>query len=169
LPPPVNFTQEKPIKAVKILGEELVVYRDKRGSTGWSENIARIGWLPWRMGEVDDEGICCPYHGWKFDSAGKLPGAAGGAGKQHVQGPDQTCRLSSGDTGWIDFRLLGPEPQPFVAAMGCAGLGKWQALDRQGIDSSTVIGCNRWRIRWTRRICFGLHGDTAHLAPRVKQ
>jgi 5,5'-dehydrodivanillate O-demethylase len=34
-----ELTEEKPIRAVKILGEELAVYRDKKGTTVWSGTL----------------------------------------------------------------------------------------------------------------------------------
>jgi len=128
-----ELTQGKPIKAVKILGEELVVYRDKRGQHGLVGEHCPHRLASLAYGRVDDEGFVARITAGNL-TVRQMPGAAGGAGKQHVQGPDQTCRLSSGDTGWIDFRLLRSGAAAFVAAMGCAGLGKWQALDRQGID-----------------------------------
>ena len=66
-----GIDRRKPIKAVKILSEELVVYRDKTGRYGLvgehcSHRLASLAY-----GRVDEEGIRCPYHGWKFDHAGK--------------------------------------------------------------------------------------------------
>lgn len=63
--------RNQPIKAVTLLGERLVLFRDAQG---------RLGLLPERCphrgttlthGIVDEEGIACPYHGWKFDRRGR--------------------------------------------------------------------------------------------------
>ena len=66
-----EFTEEKPIRPVKILGEELVVYRDKKGNYGLVGEHCPHRSASLAYGRVDDEGIRCPYHGWKFDCTGK--------------------------------------------------------------------------------------------------
>ena len=53
---------------MKILSEELVVYRDKKGKYGLvGEHCPHCSALL-AYGRVDEEGIRRPYHGWKFDS-----------------------------------------------------------------------------------------------------
>src|SRR5574341_55352 len=72
-----ELTEERPIKAVRILGEDLVVFRqppqaaDRAASYGLVAERCphRSASLAW--GRVDAEGIRCPYHGWKFDRAGR--------------------------------------------------------------------------------------------------
>jgi 5,5'-dehydrodivanillate O-demethylase len=66
-----ELTDDKPIKAVKILNEELVVYRDKVGKYGLVGEHCPHRSASLAYGRVDEEGIRCPYHGWKFDYAGK--------------------------------------------------------------------------------------------------
>src|SRR5258706_11179172 len=66
-----ELTDEKPIRPVKILGEELVVYRGKKGNYGLVGEHCPHRLASPAYGRVDDEGIRCPYHGWKFDGAGK--------------------------------------------------------------------------------------------------
>ena len=66
-----ELSDDKPIKAVKILNEELVVYRDKVGRYGLVGEHCPHRLASLAYGRVDEEGIRCPYHGWKFDYAGK--------------------------------------------------------------------------------------------------
>ena len=42
-----------------------------KGVTGSSVSSARIAAPRSAFGRVDEEGIRCPYHGWKFDCTGK--------------------------------------------------------------------------------------------------
>lgn len=56
---------------VRLLGEDLVAFRDSEGRVGLLSE-----WCPHRraslyMGRVEDGGISCVYHGWKFDVTGK--------------------------------------------------------------------------------------------------
>jgi phenylpropionate dioxygenase-like ring-hydroxylating dioxygenase large terminal subunit len=65
-----ELTEEKPIKAVKLLGEKLVVFRLHPGPGGSTPRYGlvaeqcrhRLASLAY--GRVDHEGIRCPYHGW---------------------------------------------------------------------------------------------------------
>ena len=66
-----ELTDEKPIRAVKILGEELVVYRDRSGNYGLVGEHCPHRLASLAYGRVDEQGIRCPYHGWKFDGTGK--------------------------------------------------------------------------------------------------
>ena len=76
-----ELTEEKPIKAVKVLGEELVVYRDKSGRYGMvAEHCPHRG-ASLAYGRVEAEGIRCAYHGWKFAASGRCRVHAA---RQHV-------------------------------------------------------------------------------------
>ena len=68
--PASALTDEKPAKRVKIMCEELVVYRDRQGGYGCvGEHCAHRG-ASLAYGFVEDEGIRCAYHGWKYDASG---------------------------------------------------------------------------------------------------
>jgi nitrite reductase/ring-hydroxylating ferredoxin subunit len=55
---------------VRLLGEDLVVFRDGQGRPGllYAHCVHRGASLFW--GRVEDDGIRCCYHGWKFDVEG---------------------------------------------------------------------------------------------------
>ena len=55
----------------KVLGEDLIVFRDKQGRPGVvAERCAHRGSSLF-YGRVEDDGIRCCYHGWKFDVQGR--------------------------------------------------------------------------------------------------
>ena len=58
-------------KKVKLLAEEIVVFRDKKGRVGALElHCAHRGTsLEW--GRVEAEGLRCCYHGWLYDAQGR--------------------------------------------------------------------------------------------------
>lgn len=66
-----ELTAEKPILRVTLLGEKLVLYRDTRGNYGLVGEQCPHRLASLAYGRVDDEGIRCPYHGWKFDATGR--------------------------------------------------------------------------------------------------
>jgi phenylpropionate dioxygenase-like ring-hydroxylating dioxygenase large terminal subunit len=56
---------------VKLLGERLVAFRDSEGRYGLvDEFCAHRGASLW-FGRVEEGGIRCPYHGWKYDVTGQ--------------------------------------------------------------------------------------------------
>ncbi len=72
---PVGVSREitsggKP-RQVKIMGEDLVLFRDVRGRLGLLENHCSHRLTSLAYGRVEDGGIRCPFHGWLFDAEGQ--------------------------------------------------------------------------------------------------
>src|SRR6202050_2249027 len=56
---------------VKLLGERLVAFRDTQGRVGvMDEFCAHRGVSLW-FGRNEENGLRCPYHGWKYDVTGQ--------------------------------------------------------------------------------------------------
>ena len=163
-----ELNEEKPIRAVKILSEELVVYRDKKGGYGLVGEHCPHRLASLAYGRVDEEGIRCPYHGWKFDATGRCL-------EQPAEPPESTFKTRITHVaypvvllGGLLFAYLGPEPKPL--------LPRWDVLvwqnGKRWILKESIIECN-WLQPMENSVdpshLFWLHGDTAHLAPRVKK
>src|SRR5262249_25276970 len=107
-----ELTEEKPIRGVKILGEELVVYRDKKGNFGLVGEHCPHRSASLAYGRVDEEGIRCPYHGWKFDCTGRcLEQPAEPAGST-LKGRIKTVAYPVQCLGRAHFAHLRPRPPP---------------------------------------------------------
>src|SRR5438309_3842480 len=62
---------EAQVRSVRVLGEDLVLYRDRSGGVGLlQERCPHMG-VPLVYGIPEPEGLRCCYHGWMFDSAGQ--------------------------------------------------------------------------------------------------
>jgi len=58
-------------QAVKVLGEQLVLFRDVNGRLGLlGEHCAHRG-ASLEYGDIEEGGLRCPYHGWLFDIHGQ--------------------------------------------------------------------------------------------------
>jgi nitrite reductase/ring-hydroxylating ferredoxin subunit len=55
---------------VKLLGEELVAFRDTAGRVGLIEEFCPHRLASLFLGRNEEHGLRCVYHGWKFDVAG---------------------------------------------------------------------------------------------------
>src|SRR5262249_45739756 len=57
--------------AIRILGEDLVLFRDPNGRPGLLGQYCPHRGTSLEYGDVEDGGIRCPYHGWLFDVRGQ--------------------------------------------------------------------------------------------------
>ena len=98
---------ERPRK-VRVLGEDLILFRDKSGRPGLVTPRCAHRGAPLYYGKVEDQGIRCPYHGWLFDTEGRCldqpcePG--GGPARHRVRQPWYPLQERYG----LVFAYLGP-------------------------------------------------------------
>ncbi len=59
-------------KRVKLLGEDLVAFRDSDGRPGLIANACPHRGAPLMYARNEECGLRCVYHGWKFDVQGTL-------------------------------------------------------------------------------------------------
>jgi phthalate 4,5-dioxygenase oxygenase subunit len=57
---------------VRLLGEDYVAFRDSNGKVGLLEELCMHRGASLALGRVEEGGIRCLYHGWKFDVAGTV-------------------------------------------------------------------------------------------------
>ena len=65
-----QVTEESPTAFVRILGEDLVLFRDKSGRVGLLADHCSHRGASLLYGRVEERGIACAYHGWLYDTAG---------------------------------------------------------------------------------------------------
>src|ERR1700704_5524793 len=56
---------------VKLLGERLIAFRDTQGRIGLIEEFCAHRGVSLWFGRNEENGIRCPYHGWKYDVSGR--------------------------------------------------------------------------------------------------
>jgi hypothetical protein len=62
---------ERPVKAVRLLGEDLVLFRDPQGRYGLLERHCPHRGADLAYGRLEDGGLRCAFHGWLFDASGR--------------------------------------------------------------------------------------------------
>jgi 5,5'-dehydrodivanillate O-demethylase len=60
-----------PIKPIRLMGENLVLYKDKGGTYGLVDRHCPHRRADLAYGWVEDRGIRCSYHGWLMDETGQ--------------------------------------------------------------------------------------------------
>jgi 5,5'-dehydrodivanillate O-demethylase oxygenase subunit len=66
----VELTDEQPTKYVRILGEDLILFKDKSGNVGLIQDHCAHRGASLLYGRVEERGIACAYHGWLYDTKG---------------------------------------------------------------------------------------------------
>lgn len=162
-----ELTDAKPIKAVRLLGEDLVLYRDKKGGTGLVAKHCPHRRASLAYGRVDEEGIRCPYHGWKFNAAGKCLETPAEPANSPLKDRIRQPAYPIEKLGGLLFAYLGPAPAPL--------LPRWDVLawerGKRWIDVQSVLRCN-WLQAMENSVdpahLFWLHGVSGHLAKAVE-
>ncbi len=67
----VSEFDRNPVKAVRLMGEDLVLYRDLSGTFGLVDRQCPHRRADLSYGFVEACGIRCNYHGWQFDENGR--------------------------------------------------------------------------------------------------
>ena len=113
---PVWFSDDltsKPVP-VRLLGEDLVLFRDGSGKTGLLARACPHRGAALTLGRVEEDGIRCCYHGWKFDAAGRcLETPAEPEDSPLKESIRQRAYLTSEIAGLV-FAYMGPDPAPEI-------------------------------------------------------
>jgi 5,5'-dehydrodivanillate O-demethylase len=132
-------------KRVRLLGEDLVLFKDRSGKLGLVGEFCPHRRASLAYGIPTENGIRCPYHGWQFDASGRcieqpnepesLPRA--GRGGSSFRDKVSATGYPVETLGGIVFAYLGPQPAPL--------LPRWDGLVGNNtirMMGWTVIPCN---------------------------
>ena len=62
---------QRPLKAVRLLGQDLVLFRDGGGHWGLLDRDCPHRGADLKFARHEADGIRCPFHGWKFAADGR--------------------------------------------------------------------------------------------------
>ena len=125
---------------VKILGEKLLAFRDTSGKLGLiDEFCAHRGVSLW-FGRNEENGLRCPYHGWKYDTTGQcvdLPSeGADGPMCKRIKLKSYPC-IEIGDTVWA---YMGPPAlQPPLPALEWVSVAPERRFVSRRIQESNYL------------------------------
>ncbi len=134
----------KPTKAVRLLGEDLVLYRDKRGRPGLIGPQCAHRRMSMMLGIPDNDGLRCPYHGWLYGKDGKCLEQPYETAEDPTSSFKDRIRMLAYPVqalGGLLFAYLGPEPAPLIP--------RWELFVRDGVlrdIGAAVIPCNWLQI-----------------------
>ena len=135
--PSAELNADNPTKEVRILGEDLVLYRDAKGTLGLIEPSCAHRKANLSYGIPEDNGIRCAYHGWIFNETGQCvdqPSEPEGSKfKDKVRIKAYPVQEKAG----VVFAYMGPSPAPL--------LPRWDLLEWDNVERWVIameLPCN---------------------------
>jgi phenylpropionate dioxygenase-like ring-hydroxylating dioxygenase large terminal subunit len=135
-------------KFVKILGEELVAFRDKRGRVGVLDAHCAHRGASLEYGRIEENGIRCCYHGWLYAVDGtclERPGEPPEGGPRNpVVQPGYPAR----EYGGLVFAYMGPpEKEPHFPRFDILEQPGWELFGYRNVSRGAVAECNWLQIQ----------------------
>jgi 5,5'-dehydrodivanillate O-demethylase len=111
---PAIQLDENPVQPVRLLGEDLVCYRDGSGEIGLVGDRCPHRAFKLEYGVPEENGLRCPYHGWLFNAGGQCT-------QQPLEPPTSTfkdrIKITSypvQEMGGLLWTYMGPTPAPLL-------------------------------------------------------
>jgi nitrite reductase/ring-hydroxylating ferredoxin subunit len=142
----------RPVKAVRVLGQDLVLFRDGSGAWGLLDANCPHRQADLSFGRREEDGLRCPFHGWKFAVDGRcLETPAEPTGSKLCERVRQRAYPLVEKAGVL-FAWLGNEgttPPPFPA-FDCFNAPSTHSFAFKGL----------WNANWLQAVEVGI--DPAH-------
>ena len=141
---------ERPLAPVRLLGEDLVLFRDEAGHLGLIERHCPHRGVDLTYGRLEDGGLRCPFHGWLMATDGRcLEQPAEPVGSRAHEKIRTTCYPVEERNG-IVFAYLGPGTPPPLPALDCLHAPASHIFAFKGL----------WHCNWLQALEIGI--DPAH-------
>jgi phenylpropionate dioxygenase-like ring-hydroxylating dioxygenase large terminal subunit len=111
---PSSFLPDSAVKPlrVRLLGEDLVLFRTAKGKIALVGAFCQHRLAPLYFGRIEDDGIRCPYHGWKYATDGTCLEMPNIPAEQQfcdaIRHPGYPCV----EYGGVIWTYMGPDKQP---------------------------------------------------------
>jgi 5,5'-dehydrodivanillate O-demethylase oxygenase subunit len=128
-------------KRIRLLGEDLVLFKDRSGKLGLIAEFCPHRRASLAYGIPQEDGIRCPYHGWKFDGSGRCLEQPNEPEGSSFKDKIATAGYPVEVLGGMIFAYLGPQPVPL--------LPRWDGFVSDGairMIGKTIVPCNWLQI-----------------------
>lgn len=123
--PASDLTLEAPKKRIRILGEDLVVFRDSQGRLGCVEEFCKHRGASLYHGFVEEHGLRCCYHGWLYDKQGRCLEQPFEPADSEFRNEIRLRAYPVQSLGGLLFTYMGPDPDRAPL------LPRWDVLVRE--------------------------------------
>jgi phenylpropionate dioxygenase-like ring-hydroxylating dioxygenase large terminal subunit len=145
-----ELDDRRPLVPVRLLGEDLLLFRDERGQLGLLDRHCPHRGADLCFGRLEDGGLRCAFHGWLFDTSGQCieqPGEpVDSHAHRHLRHRAYPCEQRNG----IVFAYLGDGAPPAFPAFDCF----------QAPTAHTFAFKGWWECNWLQALEVGI--DPVH-------
>ena len=141
------------VKRVQLLGERLIAFRGRSGRAGLIGEFCPHRSASLFYGRVEDAGMRCAYHGWKFGLDGQCQEMPSEPSESSFASKVKQTAYPCAEAGGVIFAYMGPEstPPPLPEL-------EWTLLpDGHTFASRRVQDCN-----WFQALEGGI--DSSHIS-----
>lgn len=145
--------QEKPVQRIRILGEDLTLFRTENGDYGLIDERCAHRRMSLEYGIPEECGLRCAYHGWLFDAQGRCleqPFEEIAHPENRFKDEIRIKAYPVTALGGLVWAWFGPEPKPL--------LPRWDVLVRHDLDR--VVEIHRLPCNWLQ--CMDNAADPVH-------
>jgi 5,5'-dehydrodivanillate O-demethylase len=113
----IDELERSPIKPLRLMGEDLVLYKDRSGTYGLVDRHCAHRRADLAYGYVEDCGIRCNYHGWQYDQHGRCihqPFEEVADAQARLKAKVRLKAYKVEAKAGLLWAYLGPEPAPLL-------------------------------------------------------
>jgi phenylpropionate dioxygenase-like ring-hydroxylating dioxygenase large terminal subunit len=143
---------ERPLKTVRLLGQDLVLFRNTQGQFGLIDRPCPHRGADLAFARHEGDGLRCPFHGWKFDVSGQCVDTPAEPIGSRLCSRIRQRSYPVIERSGVLMAWLGPEgvEPPPLPAMDCFAAP----------DSHTFAFKGLWSCNWLQAFEVGI--DPAH-------
>lgn len=145
-----ELATNRPIVPVKLLGEDLVLFRDSEGELGLIGRACPHRGADLCYGRLEDNGLRCPFHGWHFNRDGQCVEQPGEPEGSRMFEKISTASYPVIEKNGIVFAYMGPGEPPMFPNFDCFRAPESHVFAFKGL----------WECNWLQAMEVGI--DPVH-------
>jgi phthalate 4,5-dioxygenase len=127
---------DSPPVRVRILGEDLIAFRDSEGRVGLFEQACPHRGASVFFGRNEESGLRCVYHGWKFDVDGNCVDMPSEPAESNFRNKVRIGSYPTHESGGVVWAYMGPpDKKPGFRDFGSESIPReqWQAFKAKAL------------------------------------
>lgn len=145
-----ELTRDRPVVPVNLLGEKLALHRNKEGVLVLTDRHCPHRGADLCFGRVEEGGLRCPFHGWKFDASGQCTEQPGEPAGMKMYERIKINSYPTLEVNGLIFAFLGTGEPPALPALDCFVAPESHVFAFKGL----------WECNWLQALEVGI--DPAH-------
>ncbi|MGB5706820.1 MAG: Rieske 2Fe-2S domain-containing protein [Arenicellales bacterium] len=141
---------DRPVVPVRLMGEDLVLFRDDRGKAGLLQRHCPHRGADLCYGRLEDGGLRCAFHGWLFDVEGRCIETPAEPEKSRMHEQIKATSYPVTEINGLIFAYMGPGEPPEFPGFDCF----------RAPDSHVFAFKGLWQCNWLQALEVGI--DPAH-------